>query len=187
MTACLAPRPEADKSDEMEDLIMNEFKERMAKWSIQEKTIFFGSCLLVLCTLLPWYSVSWTGPAARLMGWGGSGGAGPGNASESWIGLSGWNGWMALILGGALVVLHVAPQVATSIQKPLRDLLPVILAGGAFVLGPLVFLLRVQSAGGAGYSAGPHFFFWIAFLAALAAAGCAAWNKFGNNPAPTES
>lgn len=136
----------------------------------QDKLILFGSAALFVLFFLPWYRMS-----ANVMG-----------ISQSVNGLHGvlaWLGWLAA--GAATFFVLANMRLLGSLPGGLRQVaanpaILVALTALALLAGPIYFWSQITEPTAefmkmAGVSIGKTFFFWLAFLAGLAAAGGAVW------------
>ena len=161
---------EASPSKSTDDKV-SEMKATVDALGRQDKMILFGSIALVVLFLLPWYSVS-----ASVMGL---------ERTDSTNGLHelAWLGWFAAIaaLVLALTKAGILGSMPPGVVAASRNTgLMVVLTGLALLAGPLYFWSKVgsgvsQGVEGMGVDAGKTFFFVLALLAALTAAGGAVW------------
>jgi len=143
-----------------------EVTEAIKKLDLRDRVIFLGSAALVILFFLPWWRVEVT-----MFGT---------TDSKSVNGLheAGWIGFLAACLGTAAGLANMgfvplSPELKAQARKTAVQLA---LAAGALLLGPVYFWSQVEEPMMMGLArAGKTMFFWIAFLAALAAAGAAGW------------
>jgi hypothetical protein len=145
-----------------------ELKEAIQKLDFRDRVTFLGSALLVLLFFLPWYRIT-----ISLFGQ---------SDSKSWNGLedAGWVGFIAACLGTVAGLANMGFLPLSGEWKRLAGKTPIQvgLAVAALLLGPIYFMASDDRSGidPLGMAeAGKTFFFWLALLAALAAAGCAGW------------
>lgn len=148
-----------------------ELKEAIRKLDFRDRVIFLGSAALVILFLLPWYTVR---VKLDMLGV---------NESNSASGLqeAAWIGFIAACLGTVAGLANMGFVPLSTEQKALarKTTVQLGLAATALLLGPIYFWWGwapdTDGPTGPGFEAGKTFFFWLALLAALGAAGCAGW------------
>lgn len=141
-----------------------ELKDAIGRLGMRDKVIFLGSAALVLLSFLPWWSVE-----VEMMG-----------LKKSVNGLhdAGWIGFLAACLGTVAGLANMGFIPLSGEMKALarKTVVQLGLAAVALFLGPIYFWSNAEDAPMMGMgSAGKTLFFWLALLAAGAAAGAAAW------------
>jgi len=148
-----------------------ELKEAITKLEMRDKVIFLASAALVLLFFLPWWRMD-----VQILG-------STDSASANGLHGAGWIGFLAACLTTAagLTNMGFVPLSAELKAMARKTVVQLGLSGVALVLGPIAFWSDYGDhvmAGPFGH-AGKTLFFWLAFLAAAAAAGCAGW-KFAD-------
>jgi cation transport ATPase len=147
-----------------------EFSKTVKAMTRQDQMVLFGSAALVILFFLPWYSFS--------MNFGGM------SQSQSVGGLheAAWIGFLAALAATGLALARTGifgPGAAGAQKAAGNPILMLVVTAIALLLGPIYFWSQVGDApsGVANQfvSAGKTFFFWLALLSALVAAGGAAW------------
>jgi hypothetical protein len=145
-----------------------ELKEAIRKLDFRDRVIFLGSAALVVLFFLPWYRVK-----VEMLG-----------VSESMSGLqdAAWIGFFAACLGTVAGLANMGFIPLSAEQKALagKTTVQLGLAAAAFLMGPIYFWSQVKGGAehpmlGDAVQAGKTLFFWLAFLVAAGAAGCAGW------------
>ena len=138
-----------------------ELKEAIRKLDFRDRVIFLGSAALVLLFFFPWWSIEIFG------------------ASQSHSGLvdACWIGFIAACLGtvAGLANMGFVPLAGEWKRLAGKTAVQLGLAAAALLLGPVYFWSHWGSQTHPLAESGKTLFFWLAFFAALAAAGAAGW------------